>query len=462
MSKYKELAKNTGTFALANFSSKILIFLLVPIYTKVLTTTEYGFYDLVYTTIQLLVPILTLNISEAVMRFLMKEDVSKKSVFSIAILDIFLGSIIFCLLLLVNQIFSLSELISQYSIYIMAIFAFYTLNNFLIQYSKGIDKIGVTAISGVISAAVMLSMNILLLVVLNWGLLGFFIANICGYVIPCVYIIVKLKLWDLFELKIDRSLQWEMIYYTLPLILNTLSWWVNNTSDRYIITVIIGIQASAIISVAYKIPQIFSTISAIFIQSWQISAIKIQEEKEGNTFISKMLLYYNALLLIIASGIILFVKPISNILFGASFYSAWTLVPFLIISSLFNAISGYIGAIMGAKMDTKNIAKSALVGMIANVFLNIVLTFLMGLQGITISTMIASFLIFYMRKDSVEEIAPETYRAIYLSWFLLVVEASLLVYIDFIIGATLVTLINLFLLKDTLKPLCLKLLKGFK
>ncbi|VKB12374.1 capsule biosynthesis repeating unit flippase Wzx [Streptococcus pneumoniae] len=113
-------------------------------------------------------------------------------------------------------------------------------------------------------------------------------------------------------------------------------------------------------------------------------------------------------------------------------------------------------------MDTKNIAKSALVGMIANVFLNIVLTFLMGLQGITISTMIASFLIFYMRKDSVEEIAPETYRAIYLSWFLLVVEASLLVYIDFIIGATLVTLINLFLLKDTLKPLCLKLLKGFK
>ncbi|HGR0544574.1 TPA: oligosaccharide flippase family protein, partial [Streptococcus pneumoniae] len=408
------------------------------------TTTEYGFYDLVYTTIQLLVPILTLNISEAVMRFLMKEDVSKKSVFSIAILDIFLGSIIFCLLLLVNQIFSLSELISQYSIYIMVIFAFYTLNNFLIQYSKGIDKIGVTAISGVISAAVMLSMNILLLVVLNWGLLGFFIANICGYVIPCVYIIVKLKLWDLFELKIDRSLQWEMIYYTLPLILNTLSWWVNNTSDRYIITVIIGIQASAIISVAYKIPQIFSTISAIFIQSWQISAIKIQEEKEGNTFISKMLLYYNALLLIIASGIILFVKPISNILFGASFYSAWTLVPFLIISSLFNAISGYIGAIMGAKMDTKNIAKSALVGMIANVFLNIVLTFLMGLQGITISTMIASFLIFYMRKDSVEEIAPETYRAIYLSWFLLVVEASLLVYIDFIIGATLVTLINLF------------------
>lgn len=459
MSKYKELAKNTGIFALANFSSKILIFLLVPIYTRVLTTTEYGFYDLVYTTIQLFVPILTLNISEAVMRFLMKDGVSKKSVFSIAVLDIFIGSIAFALLLLVNNLFSLSDLISQYSIYIFVIFVFYTLNNFLIQFSKGIDKIGVTAISGVISTAVMLAMNVILLVVFDWGLLGFFIANVCGYVIPCIYIVSRLRLWELFEIKIDKKLQWEMVYYALPLVLNILSWWVNNTSDRYIVTAIVGIQASAIISVAYKIPQILSTISAIFIQSWQISAIKIQEDKSDTTFVSNMLLYYNALLLIIASGIILFVKPISNILFGISFYSAWELVPFLIISSLFNAISGCIGAIMGAKMDTHNIAKSALVGMIANIILNIVLTFLMGPQGITISTLIASFLIFYMRKDSVKEINSETYRAIYLSWILLVVEVCLLIYMDFIIGALIAMVINLFLLKDVIKPLYLKIFK---
>lgn len=459
MSKYKELAKNTGIFALANFSSKILIFLLVPIYTRVLTTTEYGFYDLVYTTIQLFVPILTLNISEAVMRFLMKDGVSKKSVFSIAVLDIFIGSIAFALLLLVNNLFSLSDLISQYSIYIFVIFVFYTLNNFLIQFSKGIDKIGVTAISGVISTAVMLAMNVILLVVFDWGLLGFFIANVCGYVIPCIYIVSRLRLWELFEIKIDKKLQWEMVYYALPLVLNILSWWVNITSDRYIVTAIVGIQASAIISVAYKIPQILSTISAIFIQSWQISAIKIQEDKSDTTFVSNMLLYYNALLLIIASGIILFVKPISNILFGISFYSAWELVPFLIISSLFNAISGCIGAIMGAKMDTHNIAKSALVGMIANIILNIVLTFLMGPQGITISTLIASFLIFYMRKDSVKEINSETYRAIYLSWILLVVEACLLIYMDFIIGALIAMVINLFLLKDVIKPLYLKIFK---
>lgn len=459
MSKYTELVKNTGIFAIANFSSKILIFLLVPMYTRVLTTTEYGFYDLVYTTIQLLVPILTLNISEAVMRFLMKDGISKRSVFSIAVVDIFLSSFVFGLLLMVNQIFSFSDLISRYSVYIFAIFVFYTLNNFLVQFSKGIDKIGVTAISGVISTAVMLTMNIIFLVVFNWGLLGFFIANVFGYLIPCLYIIIKLQLWQLFEIRLDRALQLEMIYYAMPLILNILSWWANNTSDRYIVTAIAGIQASAIISVAYKIPQVVSTVSAIFIQSWQISAIKIQEERGDGSFISDMLQYYNALLIIISSGIIFFVKPISNILFGESFYSAWSLVPFLVISSLFNAISGYMGAIMGAKMDTKNIAKSALYGMVANIVLNILLTLMMGPQGITISTAIASFLIFYLRKDSVKEVTSETYRGIYLSWLLLVIEAIIVIYINNMILLLAVVTFNLYLLKDVIKPLFLKIIK---
>ncbi|CEY00285.1 capsule biosynthesis repeating unit flippase Wzx [Streptococcus pneumoniae] len=64
-----------------------------------------------------------------------------------------------------------------------------------------------------------------------------------------------------------------------------------------------------------------------------------------------------------------------------------------------------------------------------------------------------------MRKDSVKEINSETYRAIYLSWILLVVEACLLIYMDFIIGALIAMVINLFLLKDVIKPLYLKIFK---
>ena len=57
--KYKRLFKDTGLFAISNFASKILIFLLTPLYTSLLSTEEYGTADLINTTINLVYPILT-------------------------------------------------------------------------------------------------------------------------------------------------------------------------------------------------------------------------------------------------------------------------------------------------------------------------------------------------------------------------------------------------------------------
>ena len=67
--KYAYLAKNTMLFTISSFGSKILSFLLVPLYTAVLSTEEYGTADLVTTTAGLLIYVFTLNIADAVLRF---------------------------------------------------------------------------------------------------------------------------------------------------------------------------------------------------------------------------------------------------------------------------------------------------------------------------------------------------------------------------------------------------------
>ena len=74
----KYLLKNVGLLTLSNFGSKILVFLLVPIYTRLLSTEEYGIYDIYLTTITLLIPVLSLNIVEAVMRFALDRKIEKK------------------------------------------------------------------------------------------------------------------------------------------------------------------------------------------------------------------------------------------------------------------------------------------------------------------------------------------------------------------------------------------------
>ena len=67
--KYGYLAKNTLLFTVSSFSSKILSFLLVPLYTNVLSTADYGIADIVSTTSTLLTFVVSLNISESVLRF---------------------------------------------------------------------------------------------------------------------------------------------------------------------------------------------------------------------------------------------------------------------------------------------------------------------------------------------------------------------------------------------------------
>ena len=75
-SGYRYLFNNIGLLTLSNFATKFLSFFLVPLYTNVLTTTEYGTYDLFNATIGVLLPILTLNIQESVLRFSLDKKTS--------------------------------------------------------------------------------------------------------------------------------------------------------------------------------------------------------------------------------------------------------------------------------------------------------------------------------------------------------------------------------------------------
>ena len=90
--KYKYLIKNTGFLAISSFSSRILVFLLVPFYTNVLSTSEYGIYDLATTTIQLLMPILTLNVYEGVTRFLMSDKENPNAIVTLGFKYIAVGT----------------------------------------------------------------------------------------------------------------------------------------------------------------------------------------------------------------------------------------------------------------------------------------------------------------------------------------------------------------------------------
>ena len=98
MSAYKKLLKNSGIFAIANLGSKLISILFIPYYTYVLSIVEYGTIDMINTSISLILPLITLSIFDATLRFTVKSRYSNKDIFSSSIIVILIANIIVLLL----------------------------------------------------------------------------------------------------------------------------------------------------------------------------------------------------------------------------------------------------------------------------------------------------------------------------------------------------------------------------
>lgn len=435
MDKYRYFLKNTLLLTISNFSSKILIFLLVPIYTSALTTIEYGNYDLITTTISLFIPIITLNICEAIMRFTMDESVKKVDIITIGFRIISISVLVSGIIIFINERLNLWNGLSDYSLEVFAFFVANLLYQFIIQFAKGLEDVKGVAIAGILSTIFTVAGNIVLLLVLDLHLKGFYIAYILGQFIPFLFLAFRLKITKYISFNINKELKQKMIGYSIPLIFNSLGWWVNSVSDRYIVTWICGFAINGIYSISYKIPSILNTFQNIFNQAWQISAIKEYDKDEAETFYNNMLYFVNSLMVLAGVVLILFSKVIAHFLYAKDFYVAWVFVPFLIISNVINSASGVIGPVLSAANKTRALGKSAIYGAVVNVVLNVMLVHPLGAQGAAIATFISSFVIFYFRKTEAQVLVHiDKINRIYASWIGLIVQAVLMIYCSNIIS----------------------------
>lgn len=442
MNRQNYLLKNIGLLSISNFSSKILVFLLVPLYTSVLTTAEYGLYDFAISTVSLLFPIFTLNIVDGVMRFLMDRDYSKEQIATIGIKYVSFSVIMFVVFMLTIRNIGIWQGVE---LLVFLYYLAYVFNQFFIQFAKGMEMVSDMAIAGVIGTITMLVLNLLFLKVFRFGLYGFFVANIISQAIPAVYYFFRLRFWDFIkDWNIDKILRHAMLTYSIPLLATTLGWWINNTLDKYAVTFICGVAANGLLSVSYKIPQILNTFQSIFGQAWQISAIKEYGEHDSANFYGKIFSTINVLMCAVCAWLILLTKPIANILYAKDFYQAWIYVPFLLISSVINCASGLLGPILSAKRNTKVMMWSAIIGAIFNAVLNILLIRLIGIQGATIATVISSLVIYLVRRIGVarEILISDRY---WITWILLVIEGVIEITIGNVLLELTIVLIMLFM-----------------
>ena len=433
MNRYKYLLKNIGLLTLSSFATKLLSFFLVPLYTNILTTSEYGTYDLFNTTVGVLLPILTLNVQDAVMRFAIDSKNNRRAIISVAAKILLIANAIVAAALIFNAVFNISIFVKEYSVFFFLMFFMQSLSGVITYYIRGIDRIADLSISSVLVSIFTISCNIIFLVVFHWGLTGYFLANIIGPLVQSLYLAVRSDMVHDIDLRAGFLEEKKaMLDYSKPMIANSVAWWVNNASDRYVVILFCGLAENGIYSVASKIPSILNIFQSIFSQAWTLSAVKDFDPEDKNGFFANTYRAYNCLMVIICSAIIVADKILAHFLYAKEFYAAWRYVPWLTIAIVFGSLSGYIGGFFSAVKNSKIFAQSTVVGAISNIILNFILTPLIGALGAAIATAVSYYIVWMIRYWHSKKFIKLKIRLRrdLITYALLVVQSIILLYED--------------------------------
>lgn len=432
------LLKNTAIFALGSMGTKLIMFILVPIYTVVLSTKEFGSVDLIFTIGTVVVPILTLNMGESVMRFSLDKGASPEKIMSTGLLA--LAPLLIIGLLILPIINNITQ-IAHYAIYIYLYTISLGISQVLMSYLRGKEKLLLFSIGNVIQTLSIAVLNITFLVFFKQGIEGYLIAYILANTITVIYAFFTGNVYSVFKnFKIDLELSKKMILYSVVLIPNTFMWWIMNSSDRIMISTMIGVSENGIYAISYKLPSLLVTITGVFTQAWAYSAIKEREsndiERYNNGIYDKLV----SVVVVIAGFMLVITKPFLSVYVENAYYEAWKYTPFLILGFVFMTLGSFIATSYTVHKDSKGYLISGTFGAVINIILNVLLIPVLNVFGAALSTCISYIIVYVYRVfDTKKYIKLNVTKTKYLFSFLILVFLGIAMFFNVIIGMVIQT-----------------------
>lgn len=395
MSREKNLVKNTAILAIGQLSSKIFTFLLLPVYTALLTPDDYGTIDALQTIISLAMYFVTLQLENAIFRFVIenrenKEDQSSYVTSGLLVLLVMSG-ISTVLVIGINAFYAIPYVL-------LFILALWTQSLYLLvsNLARGLGKNIDYSVASFLVTVSSLIINIVLIVGLKIGASSILVALVVSNAIGFVYFVYRLRLWKLVKISaFSRKKLNEMLQYSLPLIPNAISWWIANTSDRLLILYFLGTSYNGIYAAANKIPTIYTTIFTVFNTAWTESVSLAINDEDRNEYINSMLNRSFKLFSFINMGIIVCVSLCFKWLIGAQYSAAYNHIFILLVAIFVNSICSLFGGILGGLKNTKVIGWTTVVGAIVNALINLMFIQWIGLYAASVSTLV-SYLVIYV------------------------------------------------------------------
>lgn len=398
-SKYKYLIKNVLLFSIGTFGTKAISFILIPLYTNYISTSEYGIIDIISTTDWILIYILTLGSVDGFLRFSLESTNELDDLFVFTKKIILIGFAILSSLMFVFKDFLPRKYASYHYVFLIAVFILNALNDLILSYYKAKGNTEKVVISGLIASVVNLLISITTIVFFHMAGVGYYLALCGGFFVSILYGFFNIKKDNFIRIKdkVTIGKKKEILFYSIPLAVNAISLWINNALDKYFILIMHGEDANGIYSAAFKIPAIMTILQTAFIEAWSLSSIKEYDDEDSDGFFKNAYVIFNAFLFIACSLIIMLNVLLTHILCLKGFSEAWRYSAFLLISVVYTALCGFLSGPLGALKLTTSLAGTTFMAAMINIALNIILIPQYKTYGASIATVISCCVMFIVR-----------------------------------------------------------------
>ncbi len=401
MNKYRKLMRDTVILGFGTFASKVLVLLLIPLYTSRLNPGQFNLAELISQTANLLIPLASAGVCDGLFRFTLGSAADKPSVFKNGLTVLAISTALF---LALSPLLLLIEYFRGYVWLIISYVLAANLHSALAQYLRACDRMKLFAAQGILNTALVISFNLVFLLGFDMGVIGYVLSVVISDIIVSVFLIVYTKLWlDFGSGRISLSLTRDMLRYSVPMIPTVIFWWVTNVSGRYFVTWFCGEEAAGLFTAAYKIPTLLTLITTVFYEAWQFSAVKDAEEKKQSKFFGSVFSYYSSLMFMAGAGVVLLSRVFVSLLFAKSYSGAWSYIPALSAAAVFSALTTFMGSVYLVKKKSELSFMTSLLGALTNLVLNLTLIPLLGAQGAAVAAVASFFTVFIIRAVSVQK-----------------------------------------------------------
>ncbi len=397
LEKIKELTKDTAIYGISTMVGRFLNFLLVPFYTHVFSSSNYGVISNIYATIGILNILFIYGMDASYLRYAAKIEVGdERDNFSTPFLMVFFTSIIFSIIILLLR-FPILNVLEIPGTYVYLIYL--TAPILLIDSLTAIPFIKLRierkakkfASFKIINILVNVFLNLFLILKLKWGIEAVLISNIAASFTSLILLIPTIS--GKLKFTINKELMKRLLKFGLPYFPAGLASMLVQGIDRPILSHLTDLSTVGIYNACYKLGIFMMLFVNMFQFAWQPFFLQNADEKNAKELFAKVLTYFTLIGSIVLIFLSLFINDIVTVkifgksLIAASYWSGLSIVPIILLGYLFNGI--YVVFTAGIYIKEKSIYVPFItgIGALINIVVNFSLIPSMGMMGAAFATL---------------------------------------------------------------------------